>query len=490
MMILAIFTGVLYSCEDWLEVNADSRMVEEDLFSEGTGYRTAVNGVYRLLGDPTLYAKDLSWGLVSVLGQNYDANKLPTKYQPIAQWEYEDADALGIIDPVWEEGYNVIANCNNIIAHTVNKDASFFDEGQREKDFILGEMVGVRAMMHFDLLRLFAPAPVVDNGASYLPYVTVYPTIQPKHLPVAIVLDSIIKDLEYSKKLLVGYDTLNRYAIGTVYGVESNSASTVVEGGIFFQARNTRMNYFGATAILARVYLWKGDQANAFRCANELYQFLSRKKWFQFTPSSGFETGSEDWIYRKMYHDAFLVAVNYDLYNVYKNAKEYNYYFFYYKNVTELFDPDKDDYRRTKLINADGSSRRWAQPEGDLTNYTTMSVIRYEKHIAPMVRLSEMYYILCECLAETDLPRAVELLRTLRLARGAKTPLPDDLQTSKSGFLDVLYNDMTREFMSEGQTFYLYKRLNKPMFNGSSPIDMTGHYNLPIPYSEEAYSNL
>lgn len=27
---------------------------------------------------------------------------------------------------------------------------------------ILGEMYGIRAMMHFDLLRLFAPAPVTN----------------------------------------------------------------------------------------------------------------------------------------------------------------------------------------------------------------------------------------------------------------------------------------------------------------------------------------
>ena len=55
---------------------------------------------------------------------------------------------------------------------------------------------------------------------------------------------------------------------------------------------------------------------------------------------------------------------------------------------------------------------------------------------------------------------------------------------SRDAFLEALYNDETREFLAEGQTFYLYKRLNRDMYNGAYPIDMDGKYIVPLPDSE------
>lgn len=76
------------------------------------------------------------------------------------------------------------------------------------------------------------------------------------------------------------------------------------------------------------------------------------------------------------------------------------------------------------------------------------------------------------------------MLGKVRLARNAIKPLKD---MDSDEFLEVLYNEMTREFLSEGQTFFLYKRLNRPIYNGAEPLDMTGRYVLPIPYSEDVY---
>ena len=48
-----------------------------------------------------------------------------------------------------------------------------------------------------------------------------------------------------------------------------------------------------------------------------------------------------------------------------------------------------------------------------------------------------------------------------------------------------MYMDATRESIAEGQTFYLYKRLNRDMYNGEYPIDMSGgKYVIPLPDSE------
>lgn len=40
---------------------------------------------------------------------------------------------------------------------------------------IKGEALAARALMHFDLLRLFAPALVSNPTSIYIPYVTEFP---------------------------------------------------------------------------------------------------------------------------------------------------------------------------------------------------------------------------------------------------------------------------------------------------------------------------
>ena len=125
-----------------------------------------------------------------------------------------------------------------------------------------------------------------------------------------------------------------------------------------------------------------------------------------------------------------------------------------------------------------GYSLKWVP----VTDASALWNIQYQYPLLPVMRMSEIYYIMCEYLAETDLPRAINLLNTLKIARGAA-----ELNTSltKDEFLDRMYMDATRESIAEGQTFYLYKRLNRDMYNGEYPIDMSGgKYVIPLPDSE------
>lgn len=487
-ILFAIVVGSFsYSCNDWLEVDSDARVVQEDLFSTGDGFRSALNGIYRLLGEKELYAMDLTWGMASVLGHNYEVSRMPYNYQLLEE-DYEYEQSLDIIDPIWSKGFRVIANCNNLIQETEKKDTSFFELGKVEKDLIIGEAIGVRAMMHLELLRLFAPAPILDDGKLYMPYVCRYPEHQPQYLTVSAVLDSVINDLQKAKEMLVYHDTLYNYwgvysascRIGESYFVQQ-------KGGTFFNARGTRMNYFAASALLARAYLYRGDKRNAYHYAEAVYQFASRKKWYTFTASYNLAPADNNAIYRKMYEDIILAAVNTNLYDIVKDANVNN-TFFYYKNVDELFGADLDDFRKTKLIETDGSSRRWAMPTGNLAGYPTINIVKYQGPLAPIIRLSEVVYIMCECLADSDMAKAIELLEWVRTARGAKAPL--DKGMTETMFLEVLYNEIIRESMSEGQSFFMHKRLNRPIFNGDVTVDMAKRWVLPIPYDESAYMNL
>jgi hypothetical protein len=490
---LLFVQGMTTSCSDWLDVDSSANVKEEVLFSEPDGFRTAVNGVYRLLSAPALYGHNLTWGVASVLGNNYDATRMPNgllngdSYSQLATGEYTSPYATGVVDPIWLEGYKVIANCNNVIGHMEGKDGSFFLSGETEKNMILGEMLGIRALVHFDILRLFAPSAKADDGKKYIPYVTVFPEKQPPHLTMAEVLEHIITDLERSKELLADCDTLDNASSFSSY---TNRLQPVTYLPLqFFSVRGTRFNYFAASAILARAYQWRGgtgDAELAYKAARDVYRFSTSKTWYQFTPTNNM-TSDENSIFRKMPHDILFALFNNNMYTVISSSLPYpGFQNLFYKNDEHLFTGDLDDFRRN-LINADKTSRRWSKPTGNETGWPTADIIAYQGPLAPVVRLSEMIYIMCEHLSDVDLPQAITLLEKVRTARGAKALLGN---ISKADLLQKLYIEMTREFMSEGQTFYLYKRLNGPMYNGTVSVDMTGRYVLPIPHAEEAYSFL
>ena len=42
---------------------------------------------------------------------------------------------------------------------------------------IWGEALALRALFHFDIMRLFAPSMETDDGKKYIPYVDSYPVI-------------------------------------------------------------------------------------------------------------------------------------------------------------------------------------------------------------------------------------------------------------------------------------------------------------------------
>ena len=98
-----------------------------------------------------------------------------------------------------------------------------------------------------------------------------------------------------------------------------------------------------------------------------------------------------------------------------------------------------------------------------------------------------MYHIQIEYLLNRERKNeAIELFNTLRTNRGAKTRLTADMSIDDLK-LKLVY-DIIRETLTEGQTFFMFKRLNRDIFNGSDDIKMTPEkWVVPIPYSESAY---
>ena len=108
----------MLSCNEWLNVEPEDEISEEKLFSTGTGFRHALNGVYFTMESRNLYGKHLTWGIVDALGQVYDYKKAPGVNEMeygAAKYAWDYYEFKPVLSSIWTEAYNVVANCNNII---------------------------------------------------------------------------------------------------------------------------------------------------------------------------------------------------------------------------------------------------------------------------------------------------------------------------------------------------------------------------------------
>ena len=64
IIISTIFILALTSCNSWLDVTPQDTVDEDVLFSTGDGYRNVLNGVYKQMATPSMYGKELSWGML------------------------------------------------------------------------------------------------------------------------------------------------------------------------------------------------------------------------------------------------------------------------------------------------------------------------------------------------------------------------------------------------------------------------------------------
>ena len=182
MILLSLLS--LSSCKDWLNLQPEGEATSDKLFTTGDGYRSVLAGVYEAMASRNLYGVELQFGLVDCMSRQYTwawkyGEEGTNMYKIARNYDYYNSALRPTIDNIWKDGYNVVANANNLIQNLERASADIFAEGEVERKMILGEAYACRALVHFDLLRLFAPALIHDDGEKRVPYVEDYPNIQP-----------------------------------------------------------------------------------------------------------------------------------------------------------------------------------------------------------------------------------------------------------------------------------------------------------------------
>ena len=68
---LFILLTICYSCDSFLDVRPTGEIVNNELFETAEGFEEAIYGVYSYLAREPLYGKNMTYGLVDVVGQYF-----------------------------------------------------------------------------------------------------------------------------------------------------------------------------------------------------------------------------------------------------------------------------------------------------------------------------------------------------------------------------------------------------------------------------------
>jgi starch-binding outer membrane protein, SusD/RagB family len=482
-VIITVAAIFMTGCKKFLDVPPKEKVPQATLFSDEQGFKEALIGVYLAMDKPTngatnaLYTHNLSMGMLSTLAYDYDnapvanpsAGNGNSFFNNVVYYFYNEANAVRPeIDGIWGGMYSNIANLNNLLSQIDGKKSLFTaDNFNRVK----GEAVALRALFHFDLVRMFGQPPLTGAATKAIPYQTQFTVRSTPFSTLQAVLDSCITDLSAAKALLSATDT---------------SSVLKAADDPFKSYTQNHLNYWAVQGLLARVYLYKGDLVNAEAAAKAV---IGSGKFPLVSSNLAAATNP---IRDRMFSQEHL----FDVYST--NTKNYN---------TALFVSPTQPLRllpagkNAMYTTGSGSANDWRYTSWFDNNQGGINVpskyfqdgnLPYElQNIVPVIRMPEMFYIAAECATtKGDINAGTSLLNKVRQARGLTALNATGISTTDSLSKEIM-REYQKEFISEGQTFFYFKRLNKDLKQVTAttaaniPADV---YVFPIPDREKEYN--
>lgn len=183
----------LTSCNDWLTLYPMDKIVEENFWEDKKDLESVRNAAYVNMISSACMERYMVWG--ELRGDNFDKNpggSLQSELQDILNVDLKPSNSY--FD--WSSFYSTINYCNKVLQHgpeILKKDKSF---SESEWEQLRAEMVTLRALNYFYLIRTFDEVPMVFQAINDDSEVKAL-----KATPQNILMDSLVNQMEYIVKI-------------------------------------------------------------------------------------------------------------------------------------------------------------------------------------------------------------------------------------------------------------------------------------------------
>ena len=234
---LAATILLLTGCQGFLTEEPIMQQSSELSLSDYDGIKNATFGAYAPLASVNWYGASFVLDAEMRSGNGYrDVNKNSGRYTVPYDLNYTTTSTPAL----WGTAYFVISSVNNVLDNLAGKAGS---NGitQQDVDNLQAELLFLRALAHFDLVRTYAKQYTIDKTAPGVPYVfKTDAAAKPSRDNVETVYNNIVKDLTDAEKLIAADYT--REGVADPKSVVSKVA---------------------IQALLSRVYLYMGKWQDA-----------------------------------------------------------------------------------------------------------------------------------------------------------------------------------------------------------------------------------
>lgn len=411
-----------FSC-DVLDVKPQDAVKGDQAFKDKSGIEKGILGTYASLQNLSYYGRSyMIFNDLAADNLNHPADG--------TQLDYAQVDNNGILPEngsvagIWASAYESLNTGNNVIVRI----PEMTDMTQVEKDKALGELYFLRALNHFNLMVYYGAIPIKTTPTVGTTNVDV-----PRD-PTAAVYQQIIADLTFAEEHLD-------------------------ETGI-----KVRATKYAATALLARVYLYKGDYALAAAKAAEVIE------------SEGYDLIGYDEIFADDGSPETIFEVDFTILNRNRIA-EYNF-------------PKSINGRREVEPNAELLS---SYEVGDLRKNASIAyagalayAIKYDdlsggEDNVIVLRLAEMYLIRAEATARLN-GNIADIQDDINLIR-ARADLSGTPASTHAQLLTAIEKERRVEFAFEGHRWFDLVRTGRAV-DVLPKVNNVNQTLFPIPLTE------
>ena len=441
IILIAVF-GILAfsSCEDFLTVKPTNQQHQSDAIRTAADAQSFMTGIMNRILSSNYYGRnmvlygDAKGGDLTIYSQGRGYDYL---------YSFNHTPSSGSGSGFWTTGYDIILQINTLLENIekMEKDETIFDNF----DDMKGRTLTLRAMVYFDLVRLYGLPYTLYNPEQSLgvPNITKVLTVhdQPDRATVADNYKQILADLEAAA------------------GIITKTVSTSTNGF---------PTYWATKAIEARVYLTMGKYDKALAAAEEIinsgkFKLYSNDDWVaswtkQFASESIFElhvldkeanltTGSLGAMYSRIQHysskvGGYFGASDYWLERMNEDSEDVRWGVMSYDENSESFDDEEFEGMGDRLACC-YKYFGGVELQGDGKDDCAATNVK-------VARLSEMYLIAAEAaLATGDAEKAAERLNAIRKRSPNLEPA-----TAATVSLEMILNEKSKELFSEGVRYW------------------------------------